>query len=121
MNKGKALAGLRILIIEDDYFLASDEQRLLQAAGAQVIGPFADAEQAAGAALEGEIDCALVDINLGAGLCFSAARTLREKAIPFLFTTGYDAASIPDEFSDIERIEKPVNEQALLAALSRIT
>ena len=120
MNQGASLVGMRVLVVEDDYYLATDEQQMLQSAGADVVGPFGNAEEACRAAISDELDCALVDINLGSGPCFAVARELRDRGIPFLFTTGYEATVIPDEFQDVERVEKPTNARAIVSALSRM-
>lgn len=117
---GRALDGWRVLVIEDDYYLATDEQNALQAAGAQVVGPCARASEAMLLVKGGHVDCALVDINLGHGPSFEAATVLRAQGIPFLFTTGYDAATIPDEFADIVRLEKPIGDKELIEAISQL-
>lgn len=114
----RPLEGLRVLVIEDDYYIATDEQQALQDAGAVVIGPYAQAADAM--ASEGPVDCAVVDINLGRGPSFEAAATLRGRSIPFLFTTGYDAGAIPREFADVPRLEKPIREADLVAAIIRM-
>jgi two-component SAPR family response regulator len=65
-------------------------------------------------------DCAIIDINLGSGPSYDVAASLRASQVPFLFVTGYDAGAIPPEFSDIERLEKPVNEFRMLHTLARL-
>jgi DNA-binding response OmpR family regulator len=120
MSQDRALFGMRILVVEDDYYLATDERQMLQSAGADVVGPFGNAEEACRAVVSEELDCALVDINLGSGPCFAVARELRDRGIPFLFTTGYEATVIPDEFQDVERVEKPTSTRAIVVALSRM-
>jgi CheY-like chemotaxis protein len=55
----------RLLVIEDDYLLASDLAEALAAHGAEVIGPAASVEGAlALLATNGKIDAAVLDINL---------------------------------------------------------
>lgn len=56
-------------------------------------------------------DCALVDLNLGLGMCFEVARELSRRAIPVAFVTGYDHTAIPDKFVATPRMEKPVAAQ----------
>ena len=113
------LAGLRILIVEDDYYLAADGQQALEAAGGVIVGPVAKAEQAL-PLIDGGIDCAVVDINLGRGPSYVVAAALAERGIPFLFATGYDAAAIPDLFRDVPSLEKPIEEAQLVAAVIRL-
>ncbi len=109
MNGGKdMLHAARVLILEDDYYLATDLQLALEAAGARVLGPFADTESAVEALAIEPPDCALVDLNLGRGINFKLPHELACRAIPFAFVTGYDRDAIPDEFVGFARVEKPV-------------
>ena len=102
------LSGYRILVVEDDYYLATDTARALQGAGAEVVGPCPSEEAAREALDEGALAAALVDINLGSGPSFTLAALLRERGVPFVFITGYDEGVIPPDFADVERLQKPV-------------
>ena len=104
---GLSLENVRVLVLEDDYFLATDLEDALAAKGGIVLGPFPDMAGAARALATERPDCALVDINLGNGISFDLPRELARRSIPFAFVTGYDRAVIPDEFADMRRMEKP--------------
>lgn len=110
------LSGRRILVVEDEYFLADDIVRALQSLGARVIGPFGELREAT-EIVDGDvaIDAAVVDINLWNEMVFSLARVLRARKIPFVFTTGYDKTSIEPEFQDVRLWEKPLD----IAAMAR--
>jgi DNA-binding LytR/AlgR family response regulator len=108
------LAGRRMLVIEDEYFLADDLARDLAALGAEILGPvgdFADAERIVKS--ETPIDAALVDINIKSELIYPLAHTLRARNVPFVFTTGYDRNSVAGGFEDVPVWEKPINFAAL--------
>src|SRR5215467_11445803 len=96
------LSGRRVLVVEDEYFLADDIERALKALGARVVGPFGELVDAT-QIVDGDvaIDAAIVDVNLQDEMVFPLARILRARKIPFLFTTGYDRTSIEAEFQDI--------------------
>jgi hypothetical protein len=50
----------------------------------------------------------VLDINLRNELIFPVARELRARAVPFVFTSGYD--KIPGgEFADVPLWEKPID------------
>ena len=118
-NRG-SLHGKRILVLEDDFYLASDEKALLQSAGATVVGPFGsscDEQDILGA---GQVDAAVVDINLGKGPKFHFARLLASRNVPFLFVTGYDAGVVPTEFAEAPLVAKPIREPVLIEAVSRL-
>jgi DNA-binding response OmpR family regulator len=112
------LAGCSVLIVEDDYYLATDTQLALARAGATVVGPSARTEESITLIDKYNPDCAVVDINLGSGPSFDLAEVLRARSVPFLFLTGYDAGVIPPKFADVERLEKPVNVARLVSSVT---
>jgi hypothetical protein len=63
----------------------------------------------------------VIDINLGSGPSFKLAETLKDRGIPFVFTTGYDAGAIPAEFAGVERLEKPFPLRQIVGAVARLT
>lgn len=115
----KPLSGRRVLVVEDEYFIAQDVAAALRRAGALVLGPVAS-EAAATAAITAStdgVDCAVLDINLQGSLVFSLADTLAARGIPFLFATGYSDESVPARFASVPRLEKPFDVNALVEAL----
>jgi DNA-binding response OmpR family regulator len=110
------LLGRRVLVIEDEYFLADDIERTLSALGARVLGPFGELKEATDLVdRDIAIDAAVVDINLRNEMVFPLARILRARKVPFVFTTGYDSSSVDVEFQDVRVWEKPLD----IAAMAR--
>ncbi|WP_407175149.1 response regulator [Bradyrhizobium sp. STM 3562] len=110
------LTGRRVLVIEDEYFIADDITRELASLGAEVIGPIGEIEEAQRVLRAGTvIDGALLDINIRSSMVFPLARELKTRNVPFLFTTGYDKATLSPEFQDVPVFEKPLD----LPAMSR--
>jgi DNA-binding response OmpR family regulator len=118
MNRTAPLHGLSVLVVEDDYFIAVEMCRALRAGGADIIGPARDLESGLAAARDTRIDCAVLDVNLHGRMAFQLARELRERGIPTIFATGYDASMIPTELADVLRLEKPVDMKALCRAVA---
>jgi DNA-binding response OmpR family regulator len=112
-----SLKGLRVLVVEDDYFIAIETCDVLSVAGAQVIGPARDLATGLAAIRDERIDCAVLDINLRGLMAFPLAKELRAREIPMIFATGYDASTIPAELADVVRLEKPVDLAALCRAI----
>jgi ActR/RegA family two-component response regulator len=103
------LSGLRVLVLEDDFYTAKDLAHEIGRRGGEVIGPFRDVAEGLAALDEALPDGALVDLNLGEGPDFDLPGKLRARKVPFLFVTGYDQGAIPTEFSDVTRIDKPAD------------
>lgn len=114
------LAGASVIVLEDDYYLATDLRSALLAAGAEVIGPFPEEADARLGLGGGNPDCALVDINLGHGPIFDLSRELLEQGVPLTFVTGYDASAIPGDLHSVERLQKPVDPDQAVLAVARL-
>ena len=110
----RSLAGQRVLIVEDEALVAMELAQILTAAGAQVIGPTGDIDDALALVEAGGVDRALLDINLAGRPVAPVASALTLKAIPFVYLTGYQEADV--EGGPVLR--KPASAAALLGALA---
>jgi DNA-binding NtrC family response regulator len=115
------LAGKRILLVEDEYYIADDLRRTLHGAGAAVVGPFSTVAKARAALDEGGFDCAVIDLNLHGEDGSPIADRLTEKGKSFAIATGYGLGSIPERFSNVPRIEKPFDPPALLDVVRQLS
>lgn len=115
------LAGRRVLLVEDEYFLADEMRRTFEDGGAEVLGPAGQVEEAL-ALIDGlgRIDAAVLDVNLHDGMVFPVADGLRERGVPFVFTTGYDQATLPARYSGVRRLEKPVEAAVVLQEVRQL-
>ena len=112
------LSGRRILVVEDDYFLAEDLAEELRSLGAEVRGPAPSVAAALGLLADGpEPDMAVLDVNLGGETVVPVAEELLLRGVPFAFVTGYDRSALPDRFADAPRFEKPLDTRRLMAAI----
>jgi len=101
------LSGCRVLVVEDDFYLATDAARALSVAGAEVLGPCATEADAREELAQARPDAVLLDINLGSGPTFELAEKLKDENIPFVFVTGYDQDVIPSEFAEVQGLRSP--------------
>ena len=112
------LSGRRVLVVEDEYFLADDISRALRSVGADVLGPVGEIEDALRILHDGSvIDGAVLDVNLRSEMVFPIAQELKSRHVPFVFTTGYDPVSIAPEFQDVLLWEKPIDVPAMIRGL----
>lgn len=115
------LTGRRVLVVEDEYFLADDIMQALTALGARVVGPYSDLHEAAAVVdRDVAIDAAIMDINLRDQMVFPLARLLRSRKVPLVFTTGYDRSSIEPEFQDVKLWGKPLDLKAMARELASL-
>src|ERR1700712_3665098 len=105
-----AVAGRRLLVVEDDYFIASDLASWLESKGADVLGPAASVDDALVLLRTASLpDAAVLDINLGDERVFPVADALQAAHVPFVFLSGYDVTQIPDFYRRAPCCSKPVD------------
>ena len=94
-------------------------ENLLIELGYEVVGPAMRLQPALMIAQEEPLDLALLDVNLAGEQSFPVARALRQRAIPFVFATGYGSGGVEAEFKGVVILQKPFEERALAEALAR--
>jgi CheY-like chemotaxis protein len=115
------LSGYAFLIVEDEAFQAQLISDLISSAGGTVRQTAFTFEQARLAVDQTPFDCAILDINLGGTLSFRIADLLRMRGTPFVFCTAYaDAVDVYPGAEGTPRLDKPVDENALLEAVLRV-
>lgn len=95
------LARCRVLVVEDEYFLADDVAQALSAHGAEVVGPVGTLAEAEALARSRPLDVALLDINLRGELSYSVVDILRDRNVSVVFTTGYAETVIPASYAHV--------------------
>ncbi|CAN7628820.1 response regulator [Neorhizobium sp. LjRoot104] len=109
--------GKRILIVEDEYFLADETRQKLEDLGATVVGPTGSMQEALDLIDQQQVDAAILDIQLGEELIFPVANELEARDINFVFATGYDPADIPMKYTGFALCEKLTELENIAAAL----
>ena len=115
-----SLSGARILVVEDEYYLADDLARALQRAGAEVVGPVGSIAEAEAAVDARGFDCAVLDMNLRGDAALPVAERLEAAGIPFLIATGYDTRALPESLREVPRVEKPFDVRRVVEALPQL-
>jgi CheY-like chemotaxis protein len=114
------LKGLRVLVVEDDYLIASVIEHILNAAGCVVVEPISHLAQAQEAARQNAYDAAVLDINLRGERVYPVAEILSEREIPYFFLSGYHAIDLPAGCEGRPKLGKPFRSEQLLHTLSSI-
>src|ERR1044071_3514388 len=118
----KALAGLKALVAEDEGSIALLIEDMLLDFGCEIAASAARLAVACKLAQTVSCDFAVLDVNLAGQSALPVALLLRERGIPFVFSTGYGATGVPGEMADHPVLGKPFTReqlrQAILSALS---
>jgi CheY-like chemotaxis protein len=106
-------SGIKVLVVEDEGLVAMMIESALETLGCHLVSSVARVAPALEIAGTAEIDVAVLDVNVNGQPIFPVAEVLRERGIPFLFSTGYGASALPDAFSNYQVLNKPFSEEEL--------
>ncbi len=101
------LAGRRALVVEDEGAVALLIEDMLADLGCEIVASAAGLGRACELARTAGIDFAILDLNLNGASAIPVARILRERHIPFVFSTGYGVRGVSEEFAFHPLLAKP--------------
>jgi CheY-like chemotaxis protein len=113
------LTGRRVLLIEDEALVMMLLEDTVTETGCEVAGIASRVDDALEKANSLVFDVAVLDVNLNGRQTFDVARRIAERGIPFVFATGYGAASLLAGFQHVPILQKPFQAQDLEVALRR--
>ena len=97
----------RILIVEDEPFIALTLEDMLDELGFALAGTVSQVAEALELIGRVSVDCALLDVNLGSEKIDPVADLLSSRGCPFIFPTGYGRSGIPNGHADRPVLQKP--------------
>ena len=100
-------AGCRILVVEDETFIAMLIEDVLKAIGCEVIGPTGKLETALQLASDAALDAAILDVSIRGGKIYPVAERLLARDIPFVLSSGYNDRALPENLRNKPRLIKP--------------
>ena len=114
-----ALAGCRILVVEDEVLIGMVLEDILDMLGCTLVGMAATMDEAWSLADGGEFDVAILDVNVGADPVFPLADAIMARGIPIVFATGSLPDSLPERFGGCPVLEKPYVFAGVEAVITR--
>jgi DNA-binding LytR/AlgR family response regulator len=112
---------LRILVVDDEFLIATFLEEVLFDEGCEVVGPVGAVAPAlalieeSGATLDG----AFLDINLRGELVYPVADAIIARGVPFAFLTGYGPKGVDPRFGTIPVLCKPFDALKIPDMLAR--
>ena len=110
----------RILVVEDDFLVATLLAEILESVGWQVVGPVAHLATALDAAASEGFDAAVLDVDLGGHNVCPVAEVLHARRIPFVFVTGCGRETLPLLFRGRPHLGKPFAPRELIGTVARL-
>jgi CheY-like chemotaxis protein len=114
-----ALAGLRVLLVEDEMLVSLLIEELLVEQDCVVIGPYDRVPEALEVARSEVIHLAVLDVNIAGEKVYPVAEILETRGIPFLLLSGYGASAIPSNRPTWRVCSKPFQPKELIAMLAK--
>jgi DNA-binding NarL/FixJ family response regulator len=119
MSGAANIKGMRVLIVEDEFFIADDLARAIRSSGGSPVGPVSTIREAEDMVRRSPVDAAIVDLNLRGEMASEFIRKLAATGRPCLIVSGYGEDAVPESVSAISRLEKPVSPAVVIETLSR--
>ncbi len=110
----------RILVVEDEFFIAQDIVEALVSAGFAVLQPCSTVSQALAELEANGCDAAVLDASLRNESSLPVAQALAGRGIPFAVVTGFSIDQLPPELAGAPVISKPLNAEDLIGVLGRL-
>ncbi len=119
-SNNEPLAGLNVLLVENNLIIAMDGEDILRRLGAEVATAPSVAEAMEFLA-DQSFDLALLDVNLGDETSFAIADRLAAGNVPFVFATGYgEGIAQAHSHSDAPVLQKPYTIEGVTDILVRV-
>lgn len=113
------LAGLRILVAEDEMLILLDIEAMLDEVGCEIVGPVATVDAAFATIRRNDLDGALLDMSLHGERITSVAEELVSRGVPFVLCTGYGREPNDEAvIRDAPRLTKPFSADSLRARMN---
>jgi DNA-binding NarL/FixJ family response regulator len=112
------LRNLCVLVAEDETLVSMEIVEALEGADAFAVGPASCLEGALDLIHTRRVDAAILDVELQGKSIYPAADLLTARGVPFVFTTGHDAETLPERFAQVPISAKPAPAVDALSALA---
>ena len=116
-NSYDTFDGTRVLIVEDEPFIAWDLAQAVEAAGGIVIGPAATLAQALALIQASVLEAAILDVNLPDGHIGPVLESLRQHVAVVIHSGVGLPQEVRDRFPDVQVYFKPTPAEVLTTRL----
>lgn len=108
---------MRVLIIDDEFMIATDTATVLEDAGCVIVGIAGSVAKALEILDDSGCDAVVLDANLNGASAEPVAAALRERDIPYLVVSGYRTDQRAEGLAGAPFLRKPYRVSELVAAV----
>ncbi len=110
----------RILVLDDEPLVSMLVEDWLMELGCEVVGPAHSVKEGLDFAGKAALDGAILDVNLGGNNSYAVAETLKQRGVPFAFSTGDGLIDAASGFSDPILLSKPFDFEGVKTVLGKL-
>jgi CheY-like chemotaxis protein len=116
----KLLSGRHVLVVEDEMMILMIIEDMLAELGCESVTAAATVDQALALIDTRTFDAALLDMNLNGNKSHDVADALAARGVPFVFSTGYSALNIRDDYRNRPVLKKPFPYEKLVEIFKQL-
>ena len=110
------LDSLSVMLLEDEYLIALDGEGMLESLGVKQVQVVNSLAAAAELAEKGDVDVAILDLNINGEMSWGVAELLHRRGIPIVFASGYELRARVDAELGVF-LKKPYTRESVKEAL----
>ncbi|MCB1413862.1 MAG: response regulator [Xanthobacteraceae bacterium] len=96
-----------VFLVEDEVMIRMMVAEMLEDLGYTIVAEAGELADAMRLAQSARFDVAILDVNVNGKVVTPVAHVIEERGLPYIFTTGYGAQGVPEEFRDRPILQKP--------------
>ena len=115
----KRIGDLSVMLLEDEFLIALDAKDILDTLGVKHVQVVNTLAKATVVAQSGNVDVAILDLNINGEMSFGVAEILLERRVPIVFASGYELRGRIDAEMEgaVVHLRKPYTGETLKVAL----
>jgi DNA-binding NtrC family response regulator len=117
MDDEISLAGMHVLVLEDDMLVAMLVEDTLQDHECVILGPVESLEEGLEIARNRKVDAAVMDVNIGGEKVYEIAEILEARGVPFILISGYGPGAVPEAHPNWQICSKPFRAEEMMELL----
>jgi CheY-like chemotaxis protein len=110
-----------VMVVEDEALVGMMMEDYLLDLGHEVACIVPSVAEAMQVIDRGEIDIAILDVNLSGETSYPVADRLRNLGVPFAFATGYGRGGVDLLYRDVPVLQKPFDESILEEVVDQLS
>ncbi len=115
------LAGMHVMLLEDNMIVALETEDLVRALGAKQVWAVASIAAADDLLARHAVDFAVLDVNVGDETSLALAARIDQRRIPFIFASGYGGNVDPNgRFASVPVVGKPYQSEQASRAIMQV-